>query len=110
MGLKRSKPERASIKNVFYKDVIAHQFTVCEETFAWMDGMYFKKNKILEEGGSFGADALLNNTVRNATIMTEDGAGHFATLSWDNFHRSIKKIERDKEDRFVKFIQSIPCF
>ena len=66
--------------------------------------MYFQKKKILDEGCSFGADTLLNQTGQNVTIKTEGGAAHFATLSQDNFDKSIKKIERDKENRLVEFI------
>ena len=58
-----------------------------------MDGMYFQKKMMIEEGDSFGAEALINRTGHSATIMTEGGDAHFATLSKDNFNQSIKKIE-----------------
>ena len=43
--------------------------------------MYFKKINEIQEEGSFGADALMKDLPRNATIKTMDEDVHFATLS-----------------------------
>ena len=65
----------------FYRDIPAHRFTVDGEQFEWIEGMYYKKINEIREEGSFGADALMSNAPRNATIKAMDEPVHFATLS-----------------------------
>jgi hypothetical protein len=59
-----------------------------------MNNKYFKKVNEKHEEDSFGADALLRSTVRNATIKTTgNDPVHFATLNQANFLNSLAKIE-----------------
>ena len=70
--------------------MIAHQFTVDGTTYEWMDSMYFKKVNEKYQDDSFGADALIHDAPRNATIKTmSDGPVHFATLSRTNYKNSL---------------------
>ena len=72
--------------------------------------MYFKKINEIQEEGSFGADALMKDLPRNATIKTMDEDVHFATLSKAQFSSSLKKIEQKNISRIIEFLQNIPCF
>ena len=73
--------------------------------------MYFMRVNELYSGDSFGADALLNKTARNATIKTHDSEGVvFVTLSNANYQKSLRKIELKKINRKIEFLQNIPCF
>ena len=75
-----------------------------------MDNLYFKKVNEKHQEDSFGADALLEKTTRNATIKTMDEVVHFATLAQVNFENSLQKIEHKKLNRKIDFLQNIPCF
>ena len=54
-----------------------------------MDGQYYKKINEIYEEGSFGADALINDLPRNATIKSMDDTVHFAVLTKDEFKKSL---------------------
>lgn len=73
--------------------------------------MYFKKINEKYQDESFGADALINNVPRNATIKTmSDGPVHFATLNRANYRQSLQKIDVKKTSKTIEFLQNIPCF
>ena len=69
----------------WFKEVGPHRFRVDSTEYEWMDGIYYKKVNVTAHGNSFGSDALLHKTVRNATIKTMDEPVHFATLSLANY-------------------------
>lgn len=75
-----------------------------------MDNLYYQKvnEKMAED--SFGADALLEKTTRNATIKTMDEPVHFAVLEQAAFEHSLRKIEHKRLNRKIDFLQNIPCF
>jgi len=68
-------------ENLVFGVVPQHRFTVEGVTFEWVSGMYFKKINEIEEEGSFGSDALISKSLRNATIKTEGESVHLATLT-----------------------------
>ena len=87
-----------------------HQFSVDGATYEWMDGMYYKKVNEIKEEGSFGADALVSNQSRNATIKSMGEPVHFATLTKEQFVSSMLKIEQRKINKTIEFLMNIPCF
>ena len=94
----------------YFKEVAPHQFTVDGATYEWMDSQYYKKVNEIRDEGSFGADALVSNQSRNATIKTMGDQVHFATLSKDQFVSSMLKIEQRKISKTIEFLMNIPCF
>lgn len=72
--------------------------------------MYFKRINEIYEEGSFGADALIQDLPRNATIKTQEDTVHFATLCKDQFANSLAKIEQKKISKTIEFLKNIPCF
>ena len=66
-----------------------HQFMIDGDIYEWMGELYFKKINEKHKEDSFGADALVHNTVRNATIKTMGTAVHFAKLSQHNFAQGL---------------------
>lgn len=94
-----------------------------------MDNLYFKKVNEKAAEDSFGADALLEKTTRNASIKTMDEPVwnsnfndlfkysfdgldwssitilvHFATLDKVAFENSLRKIEHKKLNRKIDFL------
>jgi len=74
-------PESGRGSSKWFKNVAAHKFRIDGVSYEWMGDMYFKKVNETSHGNSFGSDALMHRTVRNATIKTMDEPVHLATLS-----------------------------
>lgn len=88
----------------FYEEIPPHQFTVDGVTYEWMGETYSQRVNTLYEGASFGEDALLSKTVRNATIKADEDETHFATLSEDKYNICLKKIQEEKITKLIEYL------
>ena len=84
-------------------EIMPHCFEIDGSIYEWADNMYYKKVAEKEDGEGFGQDALLHNTVRNATVKAESTL-HLATLDAEHFQMSLRKIEIKKMNLQIEFL------
>ena len=86
-----------------------HVFEVNGEVYEFIDGQYFKRVSILEQGSSFGEIALQRRCLRTASVKTDSDV-LVAFLTKAQYEASVMKIADEVEQDMVDFLLNIPMF
>ena len=94
-----------------YVKTSVNQEVVCEDTGVKVvkSVLELQEVKELHPGGTFGELALITNNLRAATVQCKTEC-HLAVLEKADYIRILGRLEQQKLEELVEFLQSLPLF